>query len=179
MTTHWHAMVFQVCPQKVKPHINSSLHYKPHLSALVTGWFKRPVLWSSDVCCVVSLEELLSNSQFALDLRCIDGHVTSLWYRLIYSLHIYIWCNICKPLHWDLYCNLYVINNDSTVKCHYNAVQYKIFHTALHWLKQNINQCQIKNYTPYLALMGELWGAFCENSIENWPHNNGTALYQP
>ena len=32
-------------------------------------------------------------------------------------------------------------------------------------------------YTPYLALRGELWGAFCEDFGENWPIYNNTALY--
>ena len=32
-------------------------------------------------------------------------------------------------------------------------------------------------HTPYLALTGELWGVFCENFVENWSRNNGTALY--
>ena len=31
--------------------------------------------------------------------------------------------------------------------------------------------------TPYLALMGGLWGVFCEYLWENWPRYNGTALY--
>ena len=31
--------------------------------------------------------------------------------------------------------------------------------------------------TPYLALMGELWGDFCEDFGENWPRYDGTALY--
>ena len=31
--------------------------------------------------------------------------------------------------------------------------------------------------TPYLALMGELWGVYCEDFVESWPRNNGTALY--
>ena len=31
--------------------------------------------------------------------------------------------------------------------------------------------------TPYLALMGELWGVFCEGFGENWPCYNDTALY--
>ena len=31
--------------------------------------------------------------------------------------------------------------------------------------------------TPYLALTGELWGAFCEYLWENWPCCNGIALY--
>ena len=36
---------------------------------------------------------------------------------------------------------------------------------------------ELTKHTPYLALMGELWGVFCEDLGENWPHCNGTALY--
>ena len=32
-------------------------------------------------------------------------------------------------------------------------------------------------HTPYLALMGELWGVFCEDFQENLPLYNGAALY--
>ena len=32
------------------------------------------------------------------------------------------------------------------------------------------------NYTTYLAITGELWGVFCEDSVENWPRYNGTTL---
>ena len=31
--------------------------------------------------------------------------------------------------------------------------------------------------TPYLALMGELWGVFSEDFEENWWLYNSTALY--
>ena len=31
--------------------------------------------------------------------------------------------------------------------------------------------------TPYLALMGELWGVCCEDFRENWSRKNDTALY--
>ena len=31
-------------------------------------------------------------------------------------------------------------------------------------------------HTPYLALMGELWGVFCEYLWENQPRYNDTAL---
>ena len=31
--------------------------------------------------------------------------------------------------------------------------------------------------TPYLALMGELCGIFCEYFLENLPRYNGAALY--
>ena len=39
------------------------------------------------------------------------------------------------------------------------------------------SECQMINYTPYLALTGELWTVFCEDSGENWLRYNGTALY--
>ena len=31
--------------------------------------------------------------------------------------------------------------------------------------------------TPYLTLMGELWGVFCENFGENQTHYNRSKLY--
>ena len=31
--------------------------------------------------------------------------------------------------------------------------------------------------TPYLTLMGKLWGVFCVHFGENWPSYNGTAPY--
>ena len=31
--------------------------------------------------------------------------------------------------------------------------------------------------TPYLILTGELYGVFCEDFWENWPHYNSTALF--
>ena len=33
--------------------------------------------------------------------------------------------------------------------------------------------------TPYLTLMGELWGVYCENFGENRPRYNGISLYLP
>ena len=36
---------------------------------------------------------------------------------------------------------------------------------------------ELTNDTPYLALMGELCGVYCEDLRENWPHYNGIALY--
>ena len=35
----------------------------------------------------------------------------------------------------------------------------------------------ITTVTPYLALSGELWGIYCEDFGENWPHYNSTPLY--
>ena len=37
---------------------------------------------------------------------------------------------------------------------------------------------RITTGTPYLTLMGELWGVYCEDFGENWPHCNATALYK-
>ena len=31
--------------------------------------------------------------------------------------------------------------------------------------------------TPYVALMGELWGVYCEDFGENGPQYNGITLY--
>ena len=52
------------------------------------------------------------------------------------------------------------------VECHYNAV---IDHKS----KSNF---ALKNDTPYLTLMCELWGVCSEGFGENWPHN-GTVLF--
>ena len=53
-----------------------------------------------------------------------------------------------------------------------------ILHSPLQWLTHNVNQSlDFTKYTPYPALMDELWGAFCEDFGENWPRYNSTALY--
>ena len=36
---------------------------------------------------------------------------------------------------------------------------------------------KLKTDTPYLALMGELWGVYYENFEEKWPCYNGTTLF--
>ena len=38
---------------------------------------------------------------------------------------------------------------------------------------------EIEKNTPYLTVMGELWGVCCEDFAENWSHYNGTILYYP
>ena len=64
-----------------------------------------------------------------------------------------------------------------TVGCHYNAGQYNIFHSPLHWPMQNINQTLDSQKTLYLALTGELWSVYCEDFGEKLSRYNGTALY--
>ena len=39
------------------------------------------------------------------------------------------------------------------------------------------SDAESKKYTPYLALMGELWGVFCEYLWGNWPSYNGTTMH--
>ena len=42
---------------------------------------------------------------------------------------------------------------------------------------QHKSDFQFTKDTPCLDLAGELWGVYCENFGENWPHQNGIALY--
>ena len=47
----------------------------------------------------------------------------------------------------------------NAVRCLYNMIKYNmILYTALYNLEQNINQIVLTTDTPYLTLMGELWG---------------------
>ena len=74
----------------------------------------------------------------------------------------------------------------STIRCCYNTVQYDMIKAEYK------SKCELE-YTPYLALKGELWsvfyedfqeinltgglwGVFCEDFQENWLHYNSTAL---
>ena len=59
-----------------------------------------------------------------------------------------------------------ISNVRRTESQNFNDSQYNIiFHTALRWLKQNINQYQITMYIPYLVPTGGLWGVFCEDLV--------------
>ena len=62
-----------------------------------------------------------------------------------------------------------------TVECRYNAVciSYRTVLTEPEYK----SECHITNYTPYQALMGELWGVLCEDSVENLLRYDSTALY--
>ena len=49
---------------------------------------------------------------------------------------------------------------------------------ALQWQQQNVkSDLKLTADTPYLTLMGKLWGVYYENSEENWLWYNGTTLY--
>ena len=45
-------------------------------------------------------------------------------------------------------------------------------------MEESESDIRITTDTAYLALMGKLWGIFCEDFGENWSCYNGTALYQ-
>ena len=72
---------------------------------------------------------------------------------------------------------IYIISDRDlsyTVKCRYNAVQFiTILYTAL---QECVSDFRITKDTPYHSLMGDLWGVFCADLGENWPHYNGTLL---
>ena len=62
-----------------------------------------------------------------------------------------------------------------TVEFRYNAVQFiTILPTALQWRQENESDFKLTTDTPYLALMGGLWGVYDE---ENLPHYKGAPLY--
>ena len=92
-----------------------------------------------------------------------------------YTLEI---CNTLGPHNSGL--GLYFLEKQIIVKCHYNAVQYNTrFHTVLHWLKaeyENMKKFKLTKDTPYLILMGKLWGVYCEDFGENWLHYSSTSL---
>ena len=51
-----------------------------------------------------------------------------------------------------------------TSECRFNTAQYSmIFHTAWHWLMQNINLLKLTRGTPYVTLSGELWSIYGDN----------------
>ena len=57
-----------------------------------------------------------------------------------------------------------------TARRRYNPVQYNtLLHTLLQWLRQNINHWELAlaKDTPYLALRGKLWGAYCGDFAGN------------
>ena len=61
----------------------------------------------------------------------------------------------------------------STVECLYNEIQFII---TVITVAESESEFRITTDTPYLTLMGELWGVYCEDLGKNWPRYNGTAL---
>ena len=74
--------------------------------------------------------------------------------------------------NWPVLCVL------DTVMCHYNRANLSK-HDIWHYDNSGRKWIRYYNYnsTPYLALTGELWGVYCEDFGENWPHHNSTPLY--
>ena len=44
-------------------------------------------------------------------------------------------------------------------------------------MAESVSDLRITTDTPYLSLMSELWGVYCEDFGENWPRYNGIQLY--
>ena len=66
-----------------------------------------------------------------------------------------------------------IFAKSNTVECRYNMVRYyMIFHTVLQWLKYYVNQFILTKDAQNLALMDEIWGAYCQSFRENRPHHN-------
>ena len=61
-----------------------------------------------------------------------------------------------------------------TVECCYNIVQYnKILHCIITRTEAEYQSgAEPTKDNPYLALMGEVWGIFCEYFWENWQYYN-------
>ena len=63
------------------------------------------------------------------------------------------------------------------VKCHFNAVPViSIAYGTVITMAESDYDFRITKGTPYLTPMGKLWGVYCENLGENWPHYNDTTL---
>ena len=66
----------------------------------------------------------------------------------------------------------------NTVGCRYNVVQNNmiIMYSIAVAEVEYKSEFESTKYTPYLTLMGELWGVFCEDFGEKRPHYISTAL---
>ena len=66
-----------------------------------------------------------------------------------------------------------------TAGCRYNAAQYNmIFHTALQWLKQNMNHSLNSQQTPHSSPLRASYGVSIVGIFEKyWSRYNGTVLY--
>ena len=80
-----------------------------------------------------------------------------------------------KPLPESIMTHITVDIQWSAVITRSNIWYYRKHH-CIHWGRTYIRVCIRKTLT-YLALMGDLWGVFCEDFIENWSCHNVTALY--
>ena len=58
-----------------------------------------------------------------------------------------------------------------TVECCFNAVQHNIIfaYATIITEEKYTSEGIFTKYTPYLALLGELWGVFCKDLGEYWP----------
>ena len=62
----------------------------------------------------------------------------------------------------------------NTIEFRFNICHDITFSTAT--MTEHKSNIKLSKNTPYLAIMGELWGVFCEYFGVNWPQYSGTAL---
>ena len=108
--------------------------------------------------------------------RCIMGF-SKLVYRQQIRVHSCVYWGTNWHWNWVFRCysNLYKHMQSSAVITRSNIVTYNMIYYR-NWGRLSIDTGSTKN-TPYLALMGELWGVFCECLCENWQRYSDTACY--
>ena len=108
--------------------------------------------------------------------RCIMGFST-LVYRQQIRVHSCVYWGTNWHWNWVFRCysNLYKHMQSSAVITRSNIVTYNMIYYR-NWGRLSIDAGSTKD-TPYLALMAELWGVFCEYLWENWQCYNDTARY--
>ena len=83
-------------------------------------------------------------------------------------------CTVCCVANMKIRGNLYTVHSNAVIAWSNITWLYILYDN--NWSKICIG-CYIHKRHPYLALTGELWGAFCEDLGGNWRRYNGTALY--
>ena len=77
---------------------------------------------------------------------------------------------------WDT-CTYFTVISQSEVRVSTeHGIEHNIAYSTAATGTENKSELIFKTDTPYLILMGELWGVYCEECGENWLHFNGTAL---
>ena len=108
-------------------------------------------------------------------------HLFRFW--LLIDQSVKQWINeqsINQTVSWSINQSSYM--SVITVRFGYDEVEYDMIlwyiacSTAVTEAEHN-SDIKPTTDTPYLALMGELWGVYCEDLGENWLCYNGTTLY--
>ena len=57
----------------------------------------------------------------------------------------------------------------NAIGCRYNVVSYDISYSTTVTDAEHKSDIKLTKDIPYLALMGELWGVYCDDLGDNWP----------